>query len=615
MAKKLSTEDVKKWQARIEFSRKWRKPYEDKWKRYIEYLEGIYYDTPDDSDQIAVNLVFPMVRVIIPSIYSKNPDVLVYSRRGDELKDQADAMAKYLRYTVKEMELKEEIKLCILDAICTGHGWMKQGFDTYFEGGDYEKDPTSIGEKVVSFVKSVLGAEDYESTEEDYAIRPNEKIVAEKPWALRVSPFNMFLPAYWTNLKTVPWLAEQIIMPLQDVKDNPRFKNTKDLKPSSGVRELLTNSPITANSADGTDEEYVILYEVWDRRENCIHVLAKDHEKELDYKENEYDMLDSTLPYTMLRFNETPDKIYPQSDIEPIEPQLRELNKIRTQMSNHRKRFNRRYLYKEGAFTDESIAKLESGEDGTMAPVEGEENIDAAFKPVQDAPLSNDVYQGEIRVKDDITNISGITDYQRGSIAQGAKTATEASIVEGQSRNRTEERLDCVNTFALRIIRNLAMMSQKFLEVEDVIPILGEEQAVTGWMKLDRDTIQGEFLYEIVYGSTVPISKEVERNQFLQLYGLTNQDPMFNQIRLREELLRQFDKRDVKAFLNPIVVQQLDAMGGSNPMPPEVEAGGGGGPAPPEPSPIAIGPSPVTPSSIRASIKNKSAVKVPGGAP
>jgi len=49
-------------------------------------------------------------------------------------------------------------------------------------------------------------------------------------------------------------------------------------------------------------------------------------------------------------------KFYPMSDIEPAEPQLLELNELVPQMVTHRRRYNRRYITKPGAFDPQSKA-------------------------------------------------------------------------------------------------------------------------------------------------------------------------------------------------------------------------------------------------------------------
>jgi hypothetical protein len=62
-------------------------------------------------------------------------------------------------------------------------------------------------------------------------------------------------------------------------------------------------------------------------------------------------------------------------ELEAIEPLQMELNQTRTQMMNHRKRFSRKWLYKESAFDADGRSALESDEDNVMVPVISEEAL------------------------------------------------------------------------------------------------------------------------------------------------------------------------------------------------------------------------------------------------
>jgi len=560
MADLLTDREVQTWQERINASKEWRKQKEDCWKRNIQWLQGFFFQVAEEGqDQIAVNMVFPTVKVIIPAIYSRNPDVLVDSRR-DRYRQHAETMKEYIRYLVKELGVKEEVKLGILDAMLFGHGWNKTGYQTdiIMMGDDQAAKETTISR----FIKSMgFGSkvDPEKQAAEDFAIEPNERILDESPWTKRTSPFDMFVPAFSKRFDELAWITERIIRPVIDVKANPNYKNTDKLVANTSVRELLeargqegSQSHIGSEGND-PDMEFVTLYEIWDSRTNMVYTIAEDFNEALETKENPYGFLDSRHPYSMLRFNEVPDEFYPQDDISPWVAQQQELNSLRTQMNRHRKRFNRRYVVKEGDFSEDDMENLRSGEDGTIAETTGESARDALV-PVQDAGLSNDVYAVEARVRDDITNISGITDFQRGSVQQGAKTATEAAIVESQSRFRTDERIDIVSSFALKIIKNIAMMSQKFTDQEQVGEIMGDKQIF--WIPLDDDdSIKRELLYDIRFGSTTPENRDVAKQQFMELYQMVSMDPIFDPIKPRLELLRKFDVPDPETWLQQEIAE------------------------------------------------------------
>lgn len=559
---KLDEDGVRKWLNEINMSLKWREPYEDVWNRVLDYFKGKYIKVLTEEDQVCVNMVYPHVKVVIPSIYSRNPDVLVIPRRKEAFNDdlirkRAEIMQNLLRYLLKSLDLKSEVKLCILDGILTGHAWVKTGYATEFETVEEEKAESK--KSVISTLLQTLGINE-EEDEEDSEFQSNEKIVSERPWALRTSPYDMIVPALSRRPEELPWIGERIIKPYDEVMDNPDY-DTRDLKPSSNGNDLLAslrgakykNIPLADNI------KYSVLYEIWCGKTNKVYTLAEGHRRPLEEKDSEYTFLDSRYhPYIMLRFNETPDEFYPMSDIEPAEPQLLELNGTRSQMVTHRKRYNRRYVTKPGAFDPQAKADLRLGEDGTVVevtPTYSDEPIESTIVPVQDAPLPPEVYAVETRVKDDIYTILGTSDYASRA-SGGARTATEASIISSQTMNRVQERIDLIESFVNRIVRNIAQISQKYLSTELIEPILGEDAIF--WVQFHSNKeIQGEYSYSIVYGSSTPINKDVDRSQFMQFYAMAKDDPMYDQEKLRLELARKFDLENPESWLVTELQDQL----------------------------------------------------------
>lgn len=548
----LTKDEVASWLERIKLSEKWRDPEEKKWKRFVNYARGKFYDTATSDDQIAINLVHPHVRIIIPAIYSKNPDIIVQPR-SPKASNSARVMEQLLRYLIKELNLKGEMKRILLDAILVGHGWIKTGYQTEF-GSSAKKGMIA---KVFESLNKLMSGEEVKE-ESTYSEEPDERIVSEKPWIRRVSPFDMFVPALSIDRFELPWIAQRFVRRVVDVKKNPNYQNNKTVNPSGNAREVLKEKSALNNAFSLTEdlEEYVTMYEIWDCTEDRIYIIGEDNENCFQTKDNAYTFLDSRHTFEMLGFNFITDQFYPLSEIEPWEPQLHELNDIRSQMSKHRRKMNRRYIFTEGELSPSAIELLKSGEDGAVIPTSSED-ARTAVAPVMDAPLSNDVYQAELRVKEDITNIGGITDYQRGNASAGAKTATEASIVESQSRFRSEERLDTVGDFASRVIRNLAMISMKFMDKKAVRPILGGDADL--WVEgLDDEAIRCEHIFDVIYGSTAAINRDVDKQQYLQLYGLIANDPYINPVKAREELLRKFDHRNIEEWFRPEFIAMLE---------------------------------------------------------
>lgn len=558
----ISREEVQKWFRLINLSKEWKRPYEERWDRTIDYLRGKYFNYLEEEDQVAVNMVRPHVNTVIPAIYSRNPDIIVYpgnetSDEQDEvIRKRAEVMQRVLRYYLKELGIKGEAKLCILDAILTGHGWMKTGYETLFRETDEFEKETLISQ----FLKS-MGMKEASPEDIEEKLYPNEKIVSERPWALRVSPYDMFVPALTRRMEESRGFWERTIVSHEEVLANKDY-NTEGLNPSANANELLAalRGAKYKQLQFGNDIYYDILWEIWDPYTNQIITLCEGHDEALQVKETEYTMLDSKYhPYVQLRFNEVTDEFYCQGDIDPATPQIEELNEVRSKLSNHMRRFNRAYKCRPGALSEQAKKDLKVKEDGLIIEIENtydDRPLEDIITPIQDAPIAAEVYAVETRVKDDLFTIFGTSDYA-SQASGGARTATEAQIIATQSRFKVEERIDQVGEFVERIIRNIAQIALKYVDMTQVEKIVGEDAIY--WIQEESDeAIRAEFNYKVVYASTTPINREVEEEQFLKRYAIMKDDPYFNQVKLRLELVRKANMINPETWLNPQIAQEIE---------------------------------------------------------
>ena len=560
----MKEDEVNYWFKQIALSLKWREPYEKQWRHNIELLKGQVYDEVKDEDRICINKVYPYIRVVIPAVYSRNPDVLVEPRKRSQANDElrrkrAQVMQVLLRYYLKELDIKSEVKLCILDGILCGHAWVKTGYETQFTKEDKVK--AEDNKNAVEKLMDALGMSTQEEEEED-TYTYNEKVTSESAWVLRESPFDIIVPALSRRPEELGWITGRSICPYEEVMENKEYF-TKGLKPSANANQLLaalrSNGEYTKTSY-GDDLKYVIKYEIWNEEDKNVITLADGFMTPLSVKDSGYTFLDSKYhPYRSLRFNELIDEFYPQTDLEPANAQFEELDETRTQMNNHRKRFNRRYLSRPNALDPQAKADLIAGADGTIVEVSthaDDRTLDDIVHPITDATLPPEVYAVEARIKDDIDDILGTNSYasQAGS---SARSATEASIMASEARFRVEERIDQIGDFVEDILRNLAQISMYYMDKKQVSDIVGDDAKY--WVQYDsRREIQREYDFGVVYGSSAPINRAVDREQFMKFYVMVKDDPYFDQAKLRLELSRKFDLENPEGWLVPQIAQEID---------------------------------------------------------
>jgi len=192
------------------------------------------------------------------------------------------------------------------------------------------------------------------------------------------------------------------------------------------------------------------------------------------------------------------------------------LNLTRTQMMNHRKRFSRKWLYKETAFDVDGRNALESDEDNVMVPVTSDENINNIIVPMPAVINPPELYNQSTLISDDIRSVSGLNEYQGGGMPEIRRTATEAAIIQDAANARVSEKLAIIEKSIGECGRRLVMLAQQYMTGEQAVRVVGTE-AEPVWLEFDRDYIQGEFDFIVQGGSTQPVNESFRRQMALQV--------------------------------------------------------------------------------------------------
>jgi len=141
----------------------------------------------------------------------------------------------------------------------------------------------------------------------------------------------------------------------------------------------------------------------------------------------------------------------------------------------------------------------------------------------------------------DAQEISGISEYARGSAGDIRRTATEASLIQQGTNARLADKLNRVEKFIARIAQKLLQINQQFLTGDQVARIVGREGQMV-WLPYTRDDIMGEFDFSVEAGSTAPKDENGRRQTAMSLgniampfvqMGVVNPSEVFRYI-LRE---------------------------------------------------------------------------------
>jgi hypothetical protein len=221
-------------------------------------------------------------------------------------------------------------------------------------------------------------------------------------------------------------------------------------------------------------------------------------------------------PFVMLRNYDVPDTFYPIGELEAIEPLQKELNETRTQMMNHRKRFARKYLYKESAFDQLGRTALESEEDNVMVPVITDEPLPNVMMALPATITPPEFYNQSNMIISDIDRISGVSEFMRGASTEIRRTATESSLLQDAANARTADKLATVEQSVAQVARRLVALTQQFMTGEQVARITAKNGEQV-WVTYDREYLEGDFDFEVEAGSTQPQNESFRRQMALQM--------------------------------------------------------------------------------------------------
>ena len=576
MAKLSKSEKLSRYRNRLNHARRWREEegYDDKWERMSDlYLGKHFPEGFDDEDRIAINMAFSTVNVIFPSITVNHPKIEVMANKPED-EDRAVIAQAVINYLWRHYNFRAPFRRAAKDFVTFGHGWVKVGYkfeEEEVELDDDEKEMKSL--ELITEVDNFVSenpdlAGDMPDDDEIRANSPQTKTIVkeDRPTVERISVFDMFVDPEATCMEDARWIAQRIVLPIDEVKNDERYN-------SSVRRNLKADAMITSEwmsdrdrKAFDSDIDRVTIYEFYDIADGTMCVFAEGGDGYLiDPVEMPYAF---GHPFEYIPNYEVPDSFYAIGDLEMIEAPQQELNKTRSQMMNHRKKYGRKYLYRASALGPEGRQGLESSEDNVaIEVVDDNQPLQDVIMPVPITPMSGDLYQYSNIISADMDRVSGVNEYARGSTPEIRRTATEAAMIQDGANARSADKLAIIELAIGNIARKVLQLCQQYMTGEQVARVVGMD-GQQFWFQYSHEDIEGEFDFSVEGGSTQPQNETFRRQQAVAMMNALG--PFIGQIIDPVEMVRHvlqfgFGVKAPAKFL----MQQQPPM-----LPPGAEQGG-----------------------------------------
>ena len=527
MARKTKADKYEIIKRRLDASARWRDEmgYDNLWRRMTDLYRGKHWPrtTYMSEDIIAVNLAFSTINVIAPSVSVNHPKIVV-TPNSPEDQDRSAFVEAVVNHLWKHHDFRKPFRRAVKDFLIFGHSWVKVGWKFLEQErrlGEAERDEMfeeALGE-VEQFAMEEPGLAGGLPTDEEMGANIPQTammVVEDQPFVERISPFDVFVDPEATCLEDAKWIAQRIIRPLEEAKEDKRYKASarKNLTADSLLYPMYSVATRQEQQEYLDREERTVVFEYYDVAANTLSVLPQSGDQFLiDPVAMPYAY---GQPFVMMRNYDIPDYFYPMGDLEALESLQQELDKTRSQMMNARKRYARKYLFHERSFGPEGREALESDEDGRLVPVVDENKpLSETVIPMPQTPLSPEIYNMSEIVEADINTVSGVSEYARGQMPEIRRTATEASIIADAGNARAADKLAIVEIGIGQIARRVIQLMQQFMTGEQMAQVADKSGNL--FVPYTRDDITGEYDFSVEAGSTQPINDTIRKQQAVSL--------------------------------------------------------------------------------------------------
>lgn len=514
---------------RVNDAMKWRKNagFDEKWAKIIKLYANQYEysELSGYEDVVAPNMMFSTANVIVPSVMVNYPKITVTARRAEDA-DKARVVEAVTNYYWQHFDFQDEVRLAVKDFVTLGLGILKVTWLLEEEEEDtpYDVYVEDIQEALTQRAMGMMQAEQagldmsFPSEEEIIGSVPTTRTIAvqDRPHCERVSPFDVYVDPDATRFKNARWVAQRMYVPLQEAREFESWdeKARKKLKGTAMSQAKKDYDLMFSGEERGSESDFVVVWEYYDLisgkvctfAEGCSEWLVKPTAFPYPFGH----------PFVFMLNHVVPEKLYPMGDLESILPLQIELALTRTQMVNDRKRFRRMYMYKPELIGPDGLAALTSSDDNALIPVDSDGPFGEVIAPMATTALPPEFYNQTAMILDDMDRTSAVTEYQRGSVSEVRRTATEASMIQDMSNARSADKLATIERSIGEVAERCVQLAQEFLTTEQVAKIIGPDGG-TEWVPYDRETVQGQYDFQVEAGSTQPTNESFRRQSALQL--------------------------------------------------------------------------------------------------
>ena len=517
---KLGESQVQDLKRRVDIATKFvKREWHGKAKRAKELYKGEHWaETPrrpkTDRPRIVVNYVRPAVETKVSNIAFNYPEFTL-KPLNEEGRMNSEISEQVIRYDWRMMKAQREAKRALRDSETYGLGIVMDGWLFETEPVDGKEGLRVEGDRPSQAQERDDKTPDPPSDEEQF---PAERVRTDRPFVKRISPLAFFVdPEADSVLGNARYCGFWTCEPLDDVKRDPRYKNTRQLKGTAkNVLPWLDSEDYGKEDIDKpADTKRVKLAHYYERARKLHVVFCDEHDKPLMVRP--WGWSGDWYPFSVLRAADDENSFYPMPPPLWIEHQQQEINETRTQHSQWRRQSAPKYQT-QAALEEEQRQRVASDVPGTVV-----ENLPNPLTPIQHAPLPPEVLQANQQALSDLQFIWGLNDYETATPPTKRMTSAEVEAVTAGAGSRGAADRQAFEMFCAEIAEHALAWEQQYSARTRRLPIFDKNDQVVDFKDYTREQIAGEYLVEVYVGSTTaPNAQSILQDIGLFMQSLPN---------------------------------------------------------------------------------------------
>jgi hypothetical protein len=548
--------------AEVDATSTWRSQQLPKWQRNVEYRQNKVLDAEPDRDEVLVPIDWSRTRNKIAQLFFQVPKISLFPRAPQWRPVTPLVSAVVNHQLAEEMHVEHTVEEVLGDVInAAGIGVAYLSYEAEFVPEEVpamdlsQRDPAQLVQAV-------------QETGGQIPMITKQVPLYHKVDLSSVDPADFLFPLSHTkiNWNKAPWLGHNFRLSDAEARRRNWLKDG-DTGGGDPVKSVNTQREETsvkdgAKTVSCTRVFYRPYF--YDPKEpDCrkIKVLiwvdgANDGEPVVheDFKWQKYDATTkqwigmTTFPLKPLKLTHISGQAIPPSDSEIGRPQVRELNKSRTQMLLQRDRSFPLRWYDVNLVDEDIVEQIRRGTWQDMIPTQGPgSNV---IGEVSRASYPRESYEFTTVFEKDLDQAWSSGANQGGYEASGTTSATEAEITQKNFQVALEHQRAKVLAWFLEIAEGVLDLMQMFWTIEQYVPFvrIGGEKVLESW---DKDRIPGKFVFSARPDAATRVDVGQKRADSLNRYKLVRQDPLANGQKLLADVFEAHDVDPTEAFAPP----------------------------------------------------------------